>query len=228
MFKNILNFEDNKRDFPYYKKNPHIPKGGWIILLLSVAFAYVLYMIVSQYSEFLGSIVFCMSMFIPLMHFSNWNYDLIFHKPNKDEIKLAVLLFIGYIVYTIILILILDNLGMTTSDSSSFVITYETLVSLVFSMMGEELLKFIPLMFFMRFFYKFSNNRNVSIAFASIIVLSFFALLHYDGSLMNVLIFQGLGSMFELAGYLKTKNLYVPYITHILTDAFLMSLAFLI
>ena len=34
--------------------------------------------------------------------------------------------------------------------------------------------------------------------------------------------------MFELAGYLKTKNLYVPYITHILTDAFLMSLAFLV
>ena len=78
----------------------------------------------------------------------------------------------------------------------------------------------------MSLFYKFSKNRNISFIFSSIIVLVGFGLMHYSGgvTIYSVLLLQGLGSIFELYGYYKTRNIIVPYISHILTDALLMSL----
>ena len=89
-------------------------------------------------------------------------------------------------------------------------------------MMGEELLKFIPLMFLMRVVYKFSNNLKLAVVISVTIVLIVFGLIHYwppSNTLVSVLLLQGLGSMFEMYGYIKTKNIFVPYISHFLTDA---------
>ena len=89
-------------------------------------------------------------------------------------------------------------------------------------MMGEELLKFIPLMLLLRTFYKFTDNTKVSMILSVAIVLAVFGLMHYspgENTLISVLVMQGLGSLFEMYGYIKTKNLFVPYIAHLLTDA---------
>ena len=218
MLNNILNFNVDNRDFPYYNKNPHISKGGWLILLLSALIAYFVYIRLLDYSKIVSGIAFCLIMLIPLLYLSNWDYDLIFHKPNMKEILLAILLFIGYMAY----VMIINSLvGGFSANASSAAVNWDLLVSFIFTLMGEELFKFIPLMFFMRFFYKFSNNRKISLAFASILVLLLFALLHFEGSILSVIIFQGIGSIFELVGYLKTKNLFVSYLTHLLTDVFL-------
>ena len=84
-----------------------------------------------------------------------------------------------------------------------------------------ELVKFIPLMFLMRFVYKYTSNRKLAIVVSTAIVLIFFGLLHYDPEvtpILSVLLIQGLGSIFELYGYIKTKNIFVPYLCHLLTD----------
>lgn len=94
-------------------------------------------------------------------------------------------------------------------------------------MMGEELLKFISLMFFMRLFFKISANRKLSIILSSIIIMICFGLIHYDPSvttIVSVLLLQGLGTIFEIYGYLKTKNIFVPYISHLLTDGIIFIL----
>jgi hypothetical protein len=88
-------------------------------------------------------------------------------------------------------------------------------------MMGEELIKFIPLMFLMRVIYKFSNNRKLAIIISSIIICAYFGMLHYTGSIIAALLIQGLGTVFELYGYIRTKNLLVPYMTHLITDMFI-------
>lgn len=100
-------------------------------------------------------------------------------------------------------------------------VTVETTISLVFSMMGEELVKFIPLMFLMRVVYKYTSNRKLAVVVSSVIILICFGLMHYSPpymTLTSVLLLQGLGSIFEVYGYLKTKNIMVPYISHLLTD----------
>ena len=218
---------DETRDFPFYNLNPQISNFGWVVLLLSVPVAYVTYGLFGSGPgmEIIGSIVFCLIMLLPLLYFSNWDYALIFRKPTKNEIILGVLLFLGYMVYSLIVGTVLDTFslsGMSLSSASSMGINVESTIGLIFSMMGEELFKFIPLMFLMRVVYKFSENRNLAVAISTTIVLIVFALLHYNpptNTLVSVLLLQGLGSLFEMYGYLKTKNIFVSYLSHFLTDA---------
>jgi membrane protease YdiL (CAAX protease family) len=219
---------DETRDFPYYNHNPHLSKKAWLALMLTVPIAYIVY-IATMFNELISSILFCFIMLIPLLYFSKWDYELLFKKPTKNEILLALLMFIGYMTYAILMTTALEYIGVSSSpvdEASSYNII--SLASLVFSMMGEELLKFIPLMFFMRLFYKISNRRNISFAMSSVLIMIFFGLLHYDlTSIANCLLLQGLGTVFELYGYYKTKNLLVPYLSHIFTDAFMMILIFI-
>lgn len=213
---------DETRDFPYYKDNPRLSKTAWAVLLLSVPIAFILYGIGGEFSEFVGSILFCFGLLIPLLYFSKWDYSLIFKKPSKNEILLGILMFIGYMTYALIMTHILEHFGLAgTATPESMNITIEATVSLIFSMMGEELVKFIPLMFLLRVIFKFTGNRKLSIATSTIIVMIGFALIHLtpDNTLASVLLLQGLGTIFEMYGYLKTKNLFVPYISHFLTDA---------
>ena len=132
-------------------------------------------------------------------------------------------MFAGYMIYAIVIGEILTVLNLAGSETaSSFPVDIVSIISLIFSMMGEELLKFIPLMFLLRLFYKFTDNTKVSMALSVAIVLTVFGLMHYlpgENTIVSVLVLQGLGSMFEMYGYIKTKNLFVPYIAHLLTDA---------
>lgn len=219
----FLEFDDT-RDFPFYRHNPRISKSGWFLLLLSVPIAYIVYAFVGEASEIIASILFCLVMLIPLLYFSGWDYSLMFRKPTKNEIILGVLLFAGYMIYSTVVGLSLDMVGLggVPETAEAMGINIESTVGLIFSMMGEELLKFIPLMFLMRVVYKFSNNLKLSVVISVTIVLIVFGLLHYwppSNTLVSVLLLQGLGSLFEMYGYLKTKNLFVPYISHFLTDA---------
>lgn len=218
---------DESRDFPFYNHNPRISEFGWLVMLLSVPVAFLTYGLVGSKPgmEIISSIIFCLIMLIPLLYFSNWDYSLMFRKPTKNEIILAVLLFLGYMVYTIIVGTFLDTLalsGVKLSTADSLGINLASTIGLIFSMMGEELLKFIPLMFLMRVVYKFSGNLKLAVAISTAIVLLVFGLLHYGpptNTLASVLLLQGFGSMFEMYGYLKTKNLFVPYLSHLLIDA---------
>ena len=54
----------------------------------------------------------------------------------------------------------LDYLGMYSTTSEVQSANIISLISLIFSMMGEELIKFIPLMFLMRLFYKISISAT--------------------------------------------------------------------
>lgn len=215
---------DESRDFPFYMHNPRISVGGWLVLLLSVPISFLAYGIVGLESELIGSVLFCFIMLIPLLYFSKWDYSLIFRKPTKNEIILAILLFAGYMIYSICVGSVLDIFGLAGAPISTpeeLGVTVESTVGLIFSMMAEELLKFIPLMFFMRLIYKFTENLKLSVSISVAIVLVVFGLLHYMppmNTLVSVLLLQGLGSFFEMYGYIKTKNLFVPYISHLLTD----------
>lgn len=216
---------DESRDFPFYRHNPRISSGGWLLLILSVPVALLVYALVGFESEIIASVLFCLVMLIPLLYFSKWDYSLMFRKPTKNEIILAILMFAGYMIYALCLGSVLDMVGLGGVEASSAEevgVTIQSTVGLLFSMMGEELLKFIPLMFLMRLVYKFTDNLKISVAVSTALVLLGFGLLHYappTNTIVSVLLLQGLGSLFEMYGYLKTKNLFVPYISHLLTDA---------
>ncbi|AMD16776.1 hypothetical protein TL18_01200 [Methanobrevibacter sp. YE315] len=227
----FFKFEDGAKDFPYYNHNPRISKTAWIVLLICVFISFLLNIIVSIQYPFIGSLIFCFGILIPLLYFSNWDYSLIFTKPTKKEIGLAVLLFIGYIIYSVVMGEIITLAGLESSVvDDAFVVNVEMTISLIFSMMGEELLKFIPLMIIMRLVYKYTSNRKLAMVVSAIMIMIGFGLLHYDGftiTIASALLIQGLGTIFEIYGYYKTKNLFVPYMSHLFTDAFIFILLLL-
>ena len=217
-----FNFENNDLDFPVYKKNPHIPKRGWVVLLIAMFVGFMMQSLVAN--EMIGAILFCFIVLIPLLYYLKWDYNALFQRPKAKEIGLAVALFVGYMIYSIIMGSVLDFFSLTgTSTIDGATLTVANIPPLLFSLMGEELVKIIPFLFFLRVFYKYSSNRKLSIIAAMIMVMVFFAMLHLMDlkSLCSVLLIQGLGSIFEFYGYIKTKNIFISYITHLLTDVFI-------
>lgn len=195
---------DESRDFPFYRHNPRISSGGWLLLILSVPVALLVYALVGFESEIIASVLFCLIMLVPLLYFSKWDYSLMFRKPTKNEIILAILMFAGYMIYALCLGSVLDMVGLGGVEASSAEevgVTIQSTVGLLFSMMAEELLKFIPLMFLMRLVYKFTDNLKISVAVSTALVLLGFGLLHYappTNTIVSVLLLQGLGSLFEM------------------------------
>jgi hypothetical protein len=151
---------------------------------------------------------------IPLLIFSGGDISLIFRKTTKKEIMLAIMLFVGYMIYAVVVGEVIDYIFQTpTNPSDYFDVNWEMTIALVFSMLGEEFLKLIPFLFFMRVIFKYTNNRKLAIIISTVIILVFFGLLHYEPGitpLVSVLVIQGLGTIFEMYGYIKTKNLFVP------------------
>ena len=217
-------FEDKELDFPFYKKNPYIPKWGWIVLFISMIIGLVLS--ISTHIHF--TILSCIVLIVPVLYFLKWDYKAIFQKPKLKDVALAVALFIGYLVYATLMSMLLENLGIVSSgimEKSS--ITIMTLITSIFSIMGEEFVKLIPFLFFLRLSFKFSGNRKLSVAISVILVMIFFASFHaYDFKMLIFALFiQGFGSIFEYIGYIKTKNVLISYITHLCTDLFIYTLA---
>lgn len=211
---------DNDRDFPYYNEIPRMSKIGWLVLLICIPVSYFASGFISGLSnDVIGSIFFLLILLVPLLYFSNWDYSLFFQKPTRNEFILAVSMALAYFAYSTVFTLLLNANGIpdvTKADANVV-----ALISLVFSMMAEELIKFIPLMFLLRVFFKYTSNRRLSIMASSVITLIFFGLIHLEPtvSIISVLVVQGAGSIFHLYVYLKTKNLFVSYLSHLMTDA---------
>ncbi|WP_296878640.1 type II CAAX prenyl endopeptidase Rce1 family protein [uncultured Methanobrevibacter sp.] len=211
---------DNDRDFPYYNEIPRMSKIGWLVLLICIPVSYFASGFISGLSnDVIGSIFFLLILLVPLLYFSNWDYSLFFQKPTRNEFILAVSMALAYFAYSTVFTILLNANGIpdvTKADANVV-----ALISLVFSMMAEELIKFIPLMFLLRVFFKYTSNRRLSIMASSVITLIFFGLIHLEPtvSIISVLVVQGAGSIFHLYVYLKTKNLFVSYLSHLMTDA---------
>ena len=85
--------------------------------------------------------------------------------------------------------------------------------------MGEELFKIILLIVLMFVFYRFLNRKQ-SIIISMILTCIVFGLMHagYYGGILQVVLIQGLGSIFEVHLYVKTKNVMASYTCHIIYD----------
>ena len=220
-------FEDEGYDFPFYNKNPYIPKWGWVVLFVAFI-AGTLLAVISGNLPFI--ILGCIVFIVPVLYFLKWDYKVIFRMPSRKDLVLIVALFVGYIVYGMVMEMILKQFGIVSPGTmGSEPVTIMTLVTSIFSLMGEEFLKFIPFIFLLRVLYKFSNNRKLSVIISVAIIMAMFACFHaYNPTMLIFALFvQGFGSIFEFYGYIKTKNLLVPYLTHLLTDEIIFIIALL-
>lgn len=145
---------------------------------------------------------------VPVLYFLKWDYKAIFQKPSLRDVGLAVALFVGYMAYSIVMGLILNQYGIfggTLVEPST--ISIWSFFPMIFSLMTEEFLKFIPFMFFMGLIYKYSENRKLAVIISMIITMIFFAALHaYNWEMLKfALCIQGFGQFLSLLDILKLK-----------------------
>lgn len=216
-------FEDGDFDFPFYNKNPHIPKWGWVVLFIVWFMGF--FLAVSDKLHF--ALMGCIVLIVPVLYFLKWDYKAIFRKPSRRDLLLVVALFAGYMIYSLAIGMVLEQIGIVSSgtvDPTS--VGAMILVITVFNVLGEEFIKFIPFMFLLRVIYKYSNNRKLSVIISVALIMIMFASMHAFNPIMFIfaLFIQGFGSIFEFYGYIKTKNILISYITHLCTDVFLFIL----
>ena len=219
-------FEDGDFDFPFYNKNPHIPKWGWVVLFIVWFMGF--FLAVSDKLHF--ALMGCIVLIVPVLYFLKWDYKAIFRKPSRRDLLLVVALFAGYMIYSLVIGMVLEQIGIVSSgtvDPTS--VGAMILVITVFNVLGEEFIKFIPFMFLLRVIYKYSNNRKLSVIISVALITIMFASMHAFNPIMFIfaLFIQGFGSIFEFYGYIKTKNVLVSFLCHLLTDEFIFMLMLL-
>ena len=232
-FKEKLEFLEGGIDFPFYNDIPKLSAVEWLLVVLSVILCVSLIFILPVPEGYLGIFMFILTV-IPALYICKGNYGLFFKKAGLKDFKTIILCLIAYYLYTLIVSLFLTYLGVSLSANavlSSFQSPDLLLIASTFiQLLAEEFFKIFILLFVMYAVYKLTDNRNLSIWVGIIATLLIFALSHasaYSNSILQILLIQGLGSIFSLYPYLKTKNVVASYILHLIVDFIPFTLIFL-
>lgn len=218
----FFKFEKKDVDFPFYKNNPKISTERWILLSISVIIPLILVFL----PQYFGRAQNLLDLAIPFLIFgviANWKYNLICKKIKKSDLKLILILLLLQIIFSLIISILLIfvlNLNITPNPASNEITSLIFWIIFPLQIFGEELLKIIPFIILLTLFYKLTENRKNSIIISTIIVLIMFGLIHMPAynNIISVILLQGIGSIFGMYSYIKTKNILVSFILHLIFD----------
>ena len=221
--KEKFEFLEEGIDFPFYNDIPKLSGVDWAILVAAVLIFICLVNIHGFFPKYKFLMYFAVTV-IPALYVCKGNYGIFFKKPKLRDIKTIVLCLVLYIIYGVLVAYLMKAFGNPAAGdavlNNGSKLMY--LVGLVVQLWGEEFFKILLLIVIMYLVYKFTDNRNLAIRIAIIVTLITFGLAHMSayGNLMQVLLIQGLGSIFDLYAYMKTKNVIISYTVHLLTDIY--------
>lgn len=218
--KEHFEFLDDGIDIPFYNDIPKLSVFDWGIILASLILMIGYITVIPITNEYLPLAIFLTGT-IPALYICKGNYGLFFKKLRLKDIKLIILCVIGVYIYVVLIRLILSPVGMTAHAGLDSSVSLLTIVNLLLQVLGEEFFKVFILLIAMYLVYKITGNRNMSIFIGIIASMIIFGLAHYDaydGKILQILLVQGFGSIFEYYAYLKTKNILVSYLIHLIQD----------
>jgi len=223
----FFRFEKQDEDLPFYSGETKLSVGGAILLFICLALFAIPIVFPIPLGDFEFSMYLGLVLLLPTIYLLRGNLNMMFKKIRRSDIKIIVACMVLSLVYSFAMIFILEAVGIADStplDAEGFIWNLSFIISFLFQLMGEELFKILLFLFMMFLLYNFSHNRNVSFVISLIISMASFGLLHagFYGGVVQVFLIQGLGSIFDFYGYFKTRNIFVPFIAHVLYDAILM------
>ena len=218
--KEFFKFEYENTDLPFYNNEPELSKTDWALLILAEILFLIPIFHPIKMSDEVFSLYLCLVVLLPLIYVSKGNLSLFFKKVKRENMKLIIACTILPFAYSMFMIFILEFLKISPESAiESIPPTLISLISMVVQLMGEELFKVILLIIAMYAIYHFTKNRKLSIIISAMLTMAIFGLAHYKyGPVIQILLIQGLGSVFDLYAYLKTKNVFVSYLAHLLFD----------
>lgn len=222
MNKKYFFFENRDYDIPFYRNNPKLTQKNLIILLagLIIAAATPFIIPIGQY-HIPKAIIITLATLIPVAYTLKGNLETIFRAPTTRDILPIIFGVIFYMALSILASSTLAALGVPTiTDKSLSPELSISLLIMIIQLLGEELLKFIAFVIAMTYAYKHTSRKN-SIIIGIIVSQLLFALFHipaYGLNIIHLLVSIGLVSSILPIIYLRTKNITVTYITHLLID----------
>lgn len=220
--KEKINIIKMGKDIPFYNNIPKLAKLDWAILTGSVLLLIGFLTIIPLPSEYL-SISFFLLGLLPALYICKGKYNIFFKKISLKDIKLIILLLIGMYIYSIVMGAVIVRLTGSIAGHSEMntVPSLIFVISMIIQIFGEEFFKIFLLLILMYLVYRFTNNYKSSIIIGLIGSMVIFGLCHYrayNGMILQILLLQGFGSIFEYFAYIKTKNIWVSYLLHLLRD----------
>lgn len=150
----------------------------------------------------------------------------VFSKPLKPIKNIVVWYVISLIVSFIsgILLTVVFKLNLHSNPGSEHIV--QTLISLPFVLLFEEVISIFVLLVVSNFTYKKTDKLKLAYTIGIILSSIFFGLLHYstyfNGNVMHTLIHilfvQGLARIFFNLAALKSNSIIVPWIVHVVFD----------
>ena len=222
--KEKFEFLEDGIDFPFYNNIPKLSTWEWAILVVGVILFWAIISVPSFFPEYRPFLYFLVTV-VPALYVCKGNYSIFFKKVRARDIKTIILCLIGYVIYSAIIILVLYLVGAPATDDAALKAGASKaiyFIGLVLQLFGEEFFKISLLLIVMYLVYNFTDNRNLAIRIGIFITLLLFGLAHLSayGNLLQVVLLQGFGSIFDLYAYMKTKNVFVSYIFHLAVDLF--------
>ena len=220
----FFKFENENIDFPFYNGNPSIFHLDWLIVLVGVLLFISILFIPIEINSNVASVLLCLVVLIPIIYVSRKNLNFFFKKPQKKDIILILACVIFYYMYGIIVASTLLQLGVKTYPNAiiNFDMDFIFWITTLIQIFGEELFKVCLFILTLSFVYHYTNKRKFSIVCGVILSLLVFGLLHfkaYNGALLQIILIISIGGIFYTFAYIKTKNIIVSYVIHVIIDA---------
>lgn len=211
--------ENMDYDIPFYRGNPKLNSKQLTALILSAVLVFAISFL--DVAQILKAVLFLIIPTSAVYYALDGNMSLIFRMPERKDILYIFIFLIIFFILSIMANAFLNAVAIpiprhTPLDSSAVI----TVIAVMIQLVGEELYKFILLVLPIIFLYR-RIGRRASIIIAIIFSQLVFSLSHvhaYSFNIPYVLIAIGVPSTVFPLLYLKTKNITVTYITHLIWD----------
>ena len=215
-------YENKDYDIPFLNGIPELTTSKIAALVIGFLIAFITPFVVPlEGFQIQKALIVCFATLIPIIYALKGNLSMILRVPQVKDIKIIILGVIVFMILAAIINFILTGgIANTAKNGSMNGSPTVLLIRLLIQLVGEELLKIMPLMLVVAFTYK-SLGRKTAIIVAIIISQLLFALVHipaYGFDLRFLILAIGVGSCILPITYIHTKNVAVPYFIHLIND----------
>lgn len=248
-----FSWEDREAgDFPYYRGRNRVGVWGWILIILGVAFGLLADFTGTELVNLLphnvvlrvlGSAVVILSVpGFPLLGVwlaAGEQIKALFRSLTKQDWRLIGILTVLAGAWSVGMNWVIGLIGhesvkdaAISTGSGSIAQNAWLLLELPFLIFGEALFAVLPFLALLALFCNvFKMERKPAVILALVLAGLLFGLYHgeaYDWHWAQMLIVIGLGQVITLFGYLKTKNVLVAYLSHLIYDWVIVGLTVLV
>lgn len=153
--------------------------------------------------------------------------NLLIKKPKLADIKTILISVIAYFVLNGLIHNIVSLIPHHQDAGVNVALTnIPLLVVTALQIFGEEVFRFMPFILVAYFVYKFTQNRKHAVLLGAVASLIIFGALHTSayGSFLFAVVGITIPAIALAYSYLKTKNIFVSYLVHLIIDFSLIML----